>query len=163
LPDILAAALQESGAAPEAVCLEITESALMEDPGRAQETVRRLYALGVELSIDDYGIGHSSLAYVKNLPVHELKIDRTFIMNMGSRAKDVAIVRSAVELGHNLGLRVTAEGLETNEDLRLLRELRCDLAQGFLISRPVPAAVLESWLRNGGWSAPWVVVGTRTA
>jgi diguanylate cyclase (GGDEF)-like protein len=163
LPDFLAAALRDSGVPPEMLCLEITESALMEDPGHAQETVRRLHAIGVELSIDDYGIGHSSLAYVKNLPVNELKIDRTFVMNMALRPRDVAIVRSAVELGHNLDLRVTAEGLETNEDLRLLRELRCDLAQGYLISRPVPAAALESWLKGGAWAAPWTVVGTGTA
>lgn len=151
LPDAVDAELRRSKVPPGLVCLEITESALMEDPGQAQETVRRLHKLGVQLAIDDYGIGHSSLAYVKNLPVNELKIDRTFVMNLSSKNADKAIVRSAVELGHNLGLRVVAEGVESERELQLLRELRCDLAQGYLISKPLPERDFDAWLEKGSW------------
>ena len=153
LPENLDTLLRESKVPPGMVCLEITESALMEDPASAQATVRRLHGLGVELAIDDYGIGHSSLAYVKDLPVNELKIDRTFVMNMAEKTGDIAIVRSAIELGHNLGLRVVAEGVESEKQLQLLRELRCDVAQGYVISKPLPERDFALWLQTGRWSA----------
>lgn len=148
LPGFLQAELQRNSVTPERLCLEITESALMEDPDYALSTVRKLHEMGVKLAIDDYGTGYSSLAYVKNLPVNELKIDRAFIMNMLSQDKDTAIVRSTMELGHNLGLNIVAEGVETTEQLNHLREIGCDYAQGYLISRPLPVTELEEWLTS---------------
>jgi diguanylate cyclase (GGDEF)-like protein len=119
--------------------LEITESHLMSDPARTAEVVRGLSALGTRLSIDDFGTGYSSLAYLKQLPVRELKIDRSFVSGMGTDADSALIVRSTIELGHNLGLRVVAEGVEDAATLARLRAHGCDGAQGYLLSRPVPS------------------------
>ena len=126
--------------------LEITESALMADPGAAQSTLRRLRDLGIATSIDDYGTGYSSLAYIKQLAVNELKIDRAFVAGMEADRKNAAIVRSTIELGHNLGLTVVAEGVETDHELAELRRFGCDAAQGFYFARPMPAASFERWL-----------------
>ncbi|HUQ29409.1 MAG TPA: EAL domain-containing protein [Usitatibacter sp.] len=126
--------------------LEITESALMADPGAAQSTLRKLRELGVATSIDDYGTGYSSLAYIKQLAVNELKIDRAFVAGMEADRKNAAIVRSTIELGHNLGLTVVAEGVETDHELAELRRFGCDAAQGFYFARPMPAASFERWL-----------------
>jgi len=128
------------------LCLEITESGLMEDPGSAQSTLRKLRELGVTTSIDDYGTGYSSLAYIKQLAVNELKIDRTFVSGMEADQSNAAIVRSTIELGHNLGLTVAAEGVETDHELAELRRFGCDLAQGYHLSRPLAADALEAWL-----------------
>ena len=128
------------------LCLEITESALMEDPGSAQSTLRRLRELGIQTSIDDYGTGYSSLAYIKQLAVNELKIDRAFVSGMEADRKNAAIVRSTIELGHNLGLTVVAEGVETDHELAELRRYGCDSAQGYYFARPMPAATFERWL-----------------
>ena len=128
------------------LCLEITESALMEDPRGAQATLRKLRELGVATSIDDYGTGYSSLAYIKQLAVNELKIDRAFVAGMEADQRNAAIVRSTIELGHNLGLTVVAEGVETDHELAELRRYGCDAAQGYLFARPMPAAALERWL-----------------
>jgi diguanylate cyclase (GGDEF)-like protein len=128
------------------LCLEITESALMDDPGSAQSTLRRLRELGVAASIDDYGTGYSSLAYIKQLAVSELKIDRTFVSGMEADARNAAIVRSTIELGHNLGLSVVAEGVETDYELAELVRFGCDMAQGFHFARPMPADQLEAWM-----------------
>jgi predicted signal transduction protein with EAL and GGDEF domain len=128
------------------LCLEITESGLMEDPGSAQSTLRKLRELGVATSIDDYGTGYSSLAYIKQLPVNELKIDRAFVAGMEADRRNAAIVRSTIELGHNLGLTVVAEGVETDHELAELRRYGCDSAQGFYFARPMPAASFERWL-----------------
>ena len=130
------------------VCLEITESSFMQDPERAMDILRDLHGLGVHLSIDDFGTGFSSLAYMKQLPVHELKIDRTFVQGMATSEKDVSIVRSTVQLAHSLGLKVVAEGVEDERCLERLRELRCDLAQGFLLGRPMRRAAFEEWARR---------------
>lgn len=113
----------------------------------------RLAALGVSLSIDDFGTGYSSLAYLKQLPVDEIKIDKSFVLGMEADEKDTAIVRSVSELSHNLGLRVVAEGVETAEAWDVLHALGCDVAQGYYVSRPLPADELERWLRV----APWAV------
>ena len=111
-------------------------------------TLDRLAAMGISLSLDDYGTGHSSLARLRRLPVHELKIDRSFIQHLSDEGDDLAIVRSTIDLGHNLGLRVVAEGVEDAASLALLAGLRCDLAQGFHLGRPVPPDVLLEQLRH---------------
>lgn len=131
---------------PAALCLEITESALMEDPALAQSHLQQLADFGVKLSIDDYGAGQASLAYVKSLPVHELKIDQSFIRMLAESPKDVAIVHSTIALGHALGLLVVAEGIETEADLAWLRENGCDVGQGYFIARPMAAAALGEWI-----------------
>ncbi len=142
----VSAALQAAELPAGMLCLEITESALMEDPLSAQSTLRRLRDLGVATSIDDYGTGYSSLAYIKQLAVNELKIDRAFVGGMEADRSNAAIVRSTIELGHNLGLTVVAEGVETEHELAELRRFGCDEAQGYFFARPMPAPALERWL-----------------
>jgi EAL domain-containing protein (putative c-di-GMP-specific phosphodiesterase class I) len=119
--------------------LEITESMLMTDPARAEATLRRLSQIGLTLSVDDFGTGYSSLANLKRLPVDAIKIDKSFVIEMAVDASDAAIVRSTIDLAHNLGLRVVAEGVESEGAWRRLQELGCDLAQGYHLSRPLPA------------------------
>ncbi|CAA9357040.1 MAG: diguanylate cyclase/phosphodiesterase (GGDEF & EAL domains) with PAS/PAC sensor(s) [uncultured Frankineae bacterium] len=126
--------------------LEITESSVMHDPRRATAVLDALHALGTTLSVDDFGTGYSSLAYLQKLPVHEVKIDRSFVSDLATDEGDVAIVRAIVDLGHNLGLRVAAEGVEDARSLGVLQELGCDTAQGYLISRPLPHDRLLAWL-----------------
>ena len=149
---------------PSAFCLEITESAIMDDPVRAQQTLERLHAMGLELSIDDFGTGYSSLAYLKRLPVDELKIDKSFVLNMENDIGDTKIVRSTIDLGHNMGLRVVAEGIESEAVWRLLARMGCDQGQGYFMSRPMPADQLIGWLEKwqpsialAGDTAPAVV------
>jgi diguanylate cyclase len=112
------------------------------------EVLRRLSAIGVGLAIDDSGIGQTSLAYLKRLPVHELKIDRSFVMGMTDDENDAVIVRSTIDLGRNLGLQVVAEGVETEAVWHQLDRLGCQVAQGYHLSRPVPADVLTPWLEG---------------
>jgi diguanylate cyclase (GGDEF)-like protein len=135
------------------VWLEIAESAIFDDPGHALANLERLRAQGCRISIDDYGTGYSSLAYLKRLPVDELKIDRSFVNGMVENYNDEVIVRSTIELAHNLGLRVVAEGVETSAMLRRLKDLHCDMAQGYLMSRPIPAEDIPRYMRE----SPWVV------
>ena len=135
---------------PSRLELEITESAMMADPARALDTLLRLDALGVRLAVDDYGTGFSSLAYLKSLPLDELKIDKSFILDMLQDENDTVIVQSTINLAHNLGLRVVAEGVEDSDTCDLLRDLGCDVVQGYYIGRPMPAAGLERWMEN--WS-----------
>ena len=118
----------------------------MADPHRAISVLERLRALGVRLSLDDFGTGHSSLAYLKRLPLDEVKIDRSFVIGMAENSNDAAIVRSTIDLARNLGLEVVAEGVETEAILRDLGALSCDVAQGFFLSRPLPADQLDGWL-----------------
>jgi diguanylate cyclase (GGDEF)-like protein len=151
-PDLaagIAAQLRRWDAPGDALQLEITEGTLMGDPDGARAVVMNLTAQGLQLAIDDFGTGYSSLAQIKQLPVSEIKIDRSFIMDMDSSASDEAIVRSTIDLAHNLGLRVTAEGVEDESGWNLLRALRCDLAQGYLLSRPVPGDTLTPLLVRG--------------
>jgi len=147
LPDIVASLLASCAVPPELVCLEITESSFMENPQRALHTLGRLRALGIRLSIDDFGTGFSSLAYLRKLRVHEIKIDRTFIAAM-EESDDMVIVRSTIELAHNLGLKVVAEGIEDEKSLARLRAMDCDEAQGFFMSRPLPEDRLLEWLQT---------------
>jgi diguanylate cyclase (GGDEF)-like protein len=152
LPAKFADLLVRHKLSPGSFCLEITESAIMDDPVRAQHTLERLSAMGVDLSIDDFGTGYSSLAYLKRLPVNELKIDKSFVLNMENDVGDTKIVRSTIDLGHNMGLRVVAEGIESEAVWRLLAELGCDQGQGYFMSRPIPGDQLIPWLEK--WQAP---------
>ncbi|MCX7279645.1 MAG: EAL domain-containing protein, partial [Burkholderiales bacterium] len=131
--------------APDGFCLEITESAIMDDPLRAEGTLKRLSDRGFKLSIDDFGTGYSSLAYLKRLPVDELKIDKSFVMAMEREPDDAKIVRSTIDLAHNMGLTVVAEGVENAAIWDLLREQGCDEAQGYHMSRPLPVADFMLW------------------
>jgi diguanylate cyclase (GGDEF)-like protein len=146
LPGRIEQRLTSQGVGPERIVLEITESALMADTPRTMAIIDRLHRLGVQLSLDDFGTGYSSLSYLRRLPVSELKIDRGFVANLLLDAQDEVIVRSTVELGHNLGLRVVAEGVETEPVMQHLRSLGCDLGQGFGISRPLDVDAFERWL-----------------
>lgn len=137
---------------PAMLCLEITESAIMDDPQRAMQTLARLSEMGFLLSIDDFGTGYSSLAYLKKLPVNELKIDQSFVMSMERDLQDAKIVRSTVELAHNLGLSVVAEGVESAKCWKLLKELECDELQGYFIAKPMPSEEFVTWVNN--WHAP---------
>ena len=136
----------------ESLCLEITESAIMDDPERALSTLEHLHALGFKLSIDDFGTGYSSLAYLKRLPVDELKIDKSFVMAMERDLDDARIVRSTIELAHNLGLTVVAEGLETAKAWAMLARLGCDEGQGYFICRPMPQEQFIAWAQ--AWQPP---------
>ena len=140
--------LDSHGLPPEALQLEITESMLMSDPERALATVTRLSALGVRLSVDDFGTGYSSLANLRRLPIDELKIDRSFVTPMLSDESDLIIVRSTINLGHDLGLKIIAEGVEDEGTLARLGLLGCDLAQGFHVSRPLAAEAFADWVRE---------------
>jgi diguanylate cyclase (GGDEF)-like protein len=134
-----------------AFCLEITESAIMDDPQRALVTLDALSAMGFRLSIDDFGTGYSSLAYLKRLPVDELKIDQSFVIGMRADSDDETIVRSTIALAHNLDIVVVAEGVESAEAWELLREMHCDQAQGFHMGQPMPVGEFTSW--SLGWYA----------
>ena len=131
---------------PEWIWIEITESAVMDDPVTALATLEKLHKRGLRLSIDDFGTGYSSLAYLKRLPVGELKIDKSFVMGMMDDKDDEIIVRSTIDLGHNMGLKVVAEGVETEAVMLRLGALKCDLVQGYYVSRPLPAAQFSDWL-----------------
>ncbi|MGH2886633.1 MAG: putative bifunctional diguanylate cyclase/phosphodiesterase, partial [Solirubrobacteraceae bacterium] len=131
---------------PSLLELEITESTMLSDPVRTKRVLDKLSAMGIALSLDDFGTGYSSLADLSQLPVNEIKIDRSFVMNMADSDNDAVIVRSTIDLARNLGLQVVAEGVETEQAWDQLSELGCTLAQGYYLSRPVPAADLTDWL-----------------
>lgn len=137
--------LDKHGLSPDSICLEITESALMDDPELALKHLNELSALGVKLSIDDYGSGQASLAYLKTLPVNELKIDRAFVMDVSTTPKNAAIVRSTIVLCHELGLTVVAEGAETQEELAWLKQSGCDIVQGYVIAKPMSLDAFLAW------------------
>jgi diguanylate cyclase (GGDEF)-like protein len=133
---------------PAWISLEITESGILDDPGHAIRNLERIAALGCKLAIDDYGTGYSSLGYLRRLPVHELKIDKSFVQGLANDANDAIIVRSTIELGHNMGLSVVAEGVEDEQTLERLRNLGCDVVQGFWLSRPLAATDVEHWAQE---------------
>jgi diguanylate cyclase (GGDEF)-like protein/PAS domain S-box-containing protein len=141
-------ALQETGIAPHMLELEITESSVMLDRERSLATVAGLKALGVQLSIDDFGTGYSSLAYLQQLEVDKLKIDMAFVRDMTTNANNAAIVKAVIALGHSLGLEIIGEGVETLEQARHLRTLRCNCMQGYLVSRPIPGADMTQFMLN---------------
>lgn len=145
LPPQVADQLAVHGVPAELLELEVTESAMMTEPDRALRVLRALAALGVRLSIDDFGAGYTSLGQLKNLPVTELKIDKSFIMNMGQDASDALITHGIVDLGHSLGLTIVAEGVETPAALTTLAAFNCDTAQGYFLSRPVDVAAFDAW------------------
>jgi diguanylate cyclase (GGDEF)-like protein/PAS domain S-box-containing protein len=148
---------------PSLLELEITESTMLANPARTKAVLGQLHELGIRLSIDDFGTGYSSLAYLRRLPIDEIKIDRSFVMNMDDEADDVVIVRSTIDLGRNLGLDVVAEGVETQEIWDKLRELGCSTAQGYFLSRPVPAEQLADWLAAHRGDAPASAAGEAAA
>jgi diguanylate cyclase (GGDEF)-like protein len=148
LPERIMNLLSEHSVPAEALELEITESVLMSDPARACEVLEVLHGLGIRLSIDDYGTGYSSLAYLRDLPIDELKIDRSFIATLSEDSCGEAIVRSTIKLAHALNLSVLAEGVEDESTLDALRSFGCDSAQGFHFSRPVPASEFAAWARS---------------
>ena len=142
--------LQRAGLPPEALCLELTESTIMSDTRRALNTMRELAELGVGLSIDDFGTGHSSLAYLKDLPVDEVKIDKSFVMSMGEKRNNPTIVRSIIYLADALDLSVVAEGVESEALASQLASLGCGTAQGYHFARPLTADGFGEWLSVHG-------------
>ena len=126
--------------------MEITETAFVADPDRAGRSLRQLAAAGVRISLDDFGRGQTSLGYLSTLPLHEVKIDKSFVLDMLQDRSHAAIVRSVIDLAHNLGFEVVAEGVETEQILAELTVLGCDIAQGYLLARPMPAGLLPDWL-----------------
>ena len=145
--------LLSSGVEPECLTLEITESAIMVDPERAKTVLTELHELGIQFAIDDFGVGHSSLAYLKHLPVDKLKVDKSFVMDSKNPAS-AAIVRATIDLAHNLGLTVTAEGVEDEVALGALTLLGCDHVQGYFLCKPKAVDKLSLWLRESPWGLP---------
>ena len=146
LPSQVQMLLERAGVAPHRLTLEITESGVMADPTRTMNVLDRLHAVGVKLSVDDFGTGYSSLSYLQRLPVDEVKVDRSFVYRMASDSNDAAIVRSIIDLGHTLNLTTVAEGVEDQISWDRLRAIGCDVAQGYHLSKPVPAAEVTRWL-----------------
>jgi diguanylate cyclase (GGDEF)-like protein/PAS domain S-box-containing protein len=152
-PELVAGLLEQHEVLPERLEFEITESTMLADPARAKLVLGKLSAMGIRLSIDDFGTGYSSLSYLTRLPIREIKIDRSFVMNMSADEDDATIVRSTIELGRNLGLEVVAEGVETADLWERLSDLGCTIAQGIFLSRPLPADELTAWLADRSGSA----------
>ena len=148
LVDVVRQALDRRGVPAHLLALEITETIIMTDPPRARRVLTELADMGVTLSIDDFGTGYSSLAYLRDLPVQELKIDRAFVQDMGAGSDDAVIVRAVVDLARNLGLQTIAEGVEDAATWEQLAELGCDSAQGYHLARPMPSKLFEAWLRE---------------
>jgi diguanylate cyclase (GGDEF)-like protein len=147
-PAAVADQLDRAGVPAKLLCIEITESTIMADPERAIGILRELRAMGVRLSVDDFGTGYSSMSYLKILPVDELKVDRSFVRDMTREVNDTILVQSAIDLGHNLGLAVVAEGVEDADTLGALKTLGADIIQGYLLGRPMPEDLLRQWLTD---------------
>lgn len=148
LPSWVNQTLAQAGLPPDRLQLELTEGTLMIDPDRGRQVLEQLRDIGVGISIDDFGTGHSSLAYLQDLPVNELKIDRSFVMRLGGNASSASIVRSTIDLAHSLELKLVAEGVESQATLEQLSVWGCDLAQGYHIGRALPAEQLTPWLHE---------------
>ena len=145
LPGAVRRVLVEHGVRPQQLVLELTESAVLDDPERARHVLGDLHELGVKIAIDDFGTGYASLAYLTTLPVDSLKVDRSFVMDLVSGGTGAPIVQFTVDLGRSLGLTVVGEGVEDAATLARLRQIGCDEAQGFYLTRPLPAADLDAW------------------
>jgi EAL domain-containing protein (putative c-di-GMP-specific phosphodiesterase class I) len=163
LPAKIQALLDKWSIDPRFLKIEITETGVVHDPAQALAIMSMLQSMGVRLSLDDFGTGYSSLTHLRQLPVDEIKIDKSFVMAMESSEADAAIVRTIVNLGKSLGKQVCAEGVETEEAWKMLAEMECDLAQGYWISRPVPAAKLIEWLVDSFWGMKTVSAIARPA
>lgn len=150
LPDKLQALFDQHQVSADSIAIEITESSIMDDPVRAESTLLKLSQMGIKMAIDDFGTGYSSLAYLKRLPVQELKIDKSFVLNMEKNENDATIVKSTIDLGHNLNLKVVAEGIETLAAWQLLEKMGCDYGQGYYMGKPMPVKDYPAWL------AAWV-------
>jgi diguanylate cyclase (GGDEF)-like protein len=148
--DLLGRAINIWGFDPSLLVLEVTESAMMADPEVALDVLKALHEMGVTLSIDDFGAGYSSLDYLKRLPVSELKIDKSFVLNMADDLQDRKIVRSIIDLAHNFDMHVVAEGIENQRVFDMLAEMGCEFGQGFHMARPMPASALPLWLEEFG-------------
>jgi len=148
LVESIVSALGLWGAEPQNLTIEITESTFMEDPKQSFSVMSELNELGVRVAVDDFGTGYSSLSYFKSIPAHELKIDRSFVLGMLENSVDRKIVRTVINLAHEFGLEVVAEGVEDEATLALLRKLGCDIAQGYWFARPMPGTEFHSWLRQ---------------
>ncbi len=151
-PIMVKSVLTKYGVNPQLLVLEVTETAMMEDPENALLILTTLNHIGVRLSIDDFGTGHSSLSYIKKLPVHEIKIDRSFVMDMDQEEDDSIIVKTTVNMCHDLGYEVVAEGVETHSSCDTLKEMGCDYLQGYYLARPKPFGELLVWLDESPWS-----------
>ena len=152
LPDSVLTGLQQYGISADSLCFEITETAMMMDPSRSIRNILALHECGIRLSIDDFGTGYSSLAYLKSLPVTEIKIDRSFVSEMRHDNDDQVIVRTTLNMSHNLGKEVVAEGIEDQETYQVLLELGCDIGQGYFIARPQPIDALMTWLEQSEYA-----------
>lgn len=148
LPDIIAGVAASTAIKPEWIMLEITEGSVMSDPESALEIIQRLHRMGFQFSIDDFGTGYSSLAYLKKMPLTELKIDKSFVMDIMQSENDVAIVNAIIHLAHNLGLHVTAEGVEDEPIMAKLKGFGCDLAQGYYLNKPLPVKEFNDWINQ---------------
>ncbi len=148
LPDVISGIAVSTNVNPEWIILEITESSIISQPELTLEILHRLHNMGYKLSIDDYGTGYSSLSYLKKMPLTELKIDRSFVQDMLNSDNDDVIVRATINLAHNLGLQVTAEGIETAEVMEKLKSYQCDIIQGFYISKPLPVSKFDEWIKT---------------
>jgi EAL domain-containing protein (putative c-di-GMP-specific phosphodiesterase class I) len=147
-PDILVSIAEKHGVSPEDVTIEITETGLIIEPSRTLDILTRLRMKQVKLSIDDFGTGYAMMQQFKNIPATELKIDKSFVQEMMGNDRDRIMVQKTIEMGHELGMRVIAEGVETQEQLDILRSSGCDIAQGYLFSRPIPAGEMVNWLHS---------------
>jgi EAL domain-containing protein (putative c-di-GMP-specific phosphodiesterase class I) len=148
LPALFAKLMKTYDVPPQCLMLEITESSIMANLLGAMDTMNTLHGMGLHMSVDDFGTGYSSLSYLKRLPVSELKIDRSFVTNMKSGSDDAIIVRSTIDLAHNMGLTVVAEGVENKASYDMLSAMGCDYLQGYYICRPMRAAELLLWLKK---------------
>jgi EAL domain-containing protein (putative c-di-GMP-specific phosphodiesterase class I) len=146
LPDIVAGIAASTGIEPNWIMLEITESSIMNDPERALIIINRLHQMGYKFSIDDFGTGYSSLAYLKKIPLTELKIDKSFVFDVIKSESDAVIVNATINLAHNLGLQVTAEGVENEDVLEKLARFKCDLVQGYHFSKPLAFEDFNQWM-----------------
>jgi EAL domain-containing protein (putative c-di-GMP-specific phosphodiesterase class I) len=146
-PEILTGLLASYGFPAEFLTLEITETSIMAGADRSLKILERINEMGVSFSIDDFGTGYSSLAYLKKLPVSEIKIDKSFVMEMQKNESDATIVKATIQLGHNLGLKVVAEGVEDEQTYLALKDMGCDVLQGYFISRPVPVKDFMDWVQ----------------